>query len=315
MNNNLDNNLDNNLVVNEIDAAEVLRVIWKSKLIVLTISLLVAILTLIYSFSLPNLYKSKALLSPVAEKNSMNSAMQSYSGIASLAGINLSSPSGSNNAVKALDKLRSLSFFQDNIMPNIFLPDLMAIESWDASNNTIHYDDAIYDENKKMWIRDYEYPQTKIPSAQESFQVFIDNHLSVAEDSETFFVTIAIKHPSPYIAQEWTELIVKELNNFFRIKDKAEAQAAVNFLNAQLSQTTFNEVKLAIAELLQSKTQQLTLIEVNDFYVFDYIDPPAVMEKKSEPKRGLMLIIGAFFGGILGMIFALFRHYLTNKKT
>ena len=39
---------------------------------------------------------------------------------------------------------------------------------------------------------------------------------------------------------------------------------------------------MVIAQLLQHrKVQQLALIEVNDFYVFEYIDPPAAMEKKS----------------------------------
>ena len=56
----------------------------------------------------------------------------------------------------------------------------------------------------------------------------------------------------------------------------------MEYLNAQMSQTSFAQIRQVIAQLLQQKIQQLTLIEVRDFYVFDYIDPPAVMEFKSD---------------------------------
>jgi hypothetical protein len=49
--------------------------------------------------------------------------------------------------------------------------------------------------------------------------------------------------------------------------------------------TSLSEIKQVLAQLLQEETKKLTLIEANQSYVFDYIDPPAVMEKKSEPKR------------------------------
>ena len=60
-----------------------------------------------------------------------------------------------------------------------------------------------------------------------------------------------------------------------------------------MAQTSFSEIKLVIAQLLQQKMQQLTLIEASDFYVFEYIDPPAAMENKSEPSRAAICIIGA----------------------
>ena len=115
--------------------------------------------------------------------------------------------------------------------------------------------------------------------------------------------------------------IVKELNipdlkinNFFRIKDKEEAKASVTFLNAQIAQTNFSEIKQVIAQLLQQKTQQLTLIEVSDFYVFEYLDPPAVMERKSEPRRSLICIFGTFLGGLFSILIVIIRHYAFNTK-
>ena len=76
---------------------------------------------MLYSLSLPNIYQSKALLSPVGEQVSSNQSMNNLGGLASLAGFEVSNQGGGNSA-KAMEKLRTLSFFQDNIMPNIFLP-------------------------------------------------------------------------------------------------------------------------------------------------------------------------------------------------
>ena len=63
--------------------------------------------------------------------------------------------------------------------------------------------------------------------------------------------------------------------------------------------TGLSEIKQVLAQLLQEETKKLTLIEANQYYVFDYIDPPAVMEEKSEPKRALICIFMVLIlGGI-----------------
>ena len=37
--------------------------------------------------------------------------------------------------------------------------------------------------------------------------------MEVVQSQKTGFVTISFKHQSPYIAKEWTELVVNEINN------------------------------------------------------------------------------------------------------
>ena len=289
-----------------IDFRELFKVLWEGKLLVVAITSIFSIVAVIYSLSLPNIYQSKAYLSPVGEQVGTGQGMQGVGGLANLAGISLSPQAGGSKSIKAIEKLNSLSFFSENILPNIFLPDLMAIESWDESSNSIDYQKNTFDKETQTWIGE-------IPTAQQSYRAFNEN-LRIFKDELTGFVTIAVKHQSPYVAKEWTEIIVNELNDFFRAKDKIEAKAAINFLNAQIAQTSFTEIKQVIAQLLQEKTQQLTLIEVNDFYIFEYIDPPAVMEKKAEPTRLFICIVGAFLGAVLGVLIVLIRFYSREKK-
>ena len=263
---------------------------------------------------MPNIYESKALLVPVDSSSSIAGARGGYSSLAVMAGLNLSTVGDEGNSQKAINKISSLSFFENNILPNIYLPDLMALQSWDFRTNKVAYDKSIYDTNSKTWTRDYSYPQQQTPSAQESFKVFIDEHLLLSEDKKSGFITLSISHQSPFIAKQWVELIVNEVNSFYRQKDKLESEKAVTYLNQQILLTGLSEIKVVLAQLLQEETKKLTLVEANQYYVFDYIDPPAVMEKKSKPKRVLISMLGFLFGGMIGIIIVLIRQYVFSKK-
>lgn len=313
MENNPDNSKSSYSVTyteDEIDLRDFLKILWKGKLIILASSILILIFSIIYSLNLPNIYKSEALLSPVDAQSNMSGVMKNYGSLANLAGISLPSQSGDTNSIEAIYKVKSISFFKDHILPNIYMPNLMAIKSVDVEENIIKYDESIYNITTKAWVKNPKFSQTKanMPSIQESFKVFIEKHLIVTKDNDTGYVTIAVKHQSPYVAQTWTNLIVMELNNFFRLKDKEEAQEAMRYLNEQISQTSYAEIKQVIAGLIQSRIQQLTLIEATDFYVYDYIDPPVIMEDSYEPARLLICFMGAFIGSIIGIFIVFLRN-------
>ena len=123
-----------------------------------------------------------------------------------------------------------------------------------------------------------------------------------------------MKHQSPFLAKQWIELVVTEVNDFYRQKDKSESEKAVDYLNQQIANTGLSEIKQVIAELLREETQKLALIEANEYYVFDYIDPPAVMEENVLPNRVIIIIISIFLGGILSIFIVLFRHFKQNNS-
>jgi len=308
-------NKNQNNFDNEIDYQELFKTLLEGKLIIASVTAFVSTIAVIYSLLLPNIYESKALLVPVEPSSSLSGALGDLGGFAGFAGINIPSEVTQDNSAQAIKKLNSLSFFENSLFNNIHLPDLMAVKSWDYKTNTVIYDDDIYDIDTNTWVRDYSYPQKKIPSIQESFKIFTEEHLSISEDRKSGFITLSIRHQSPYLAKEWIELAVNEVNNFYRQKDKLKSEKSVNYLNQQILETSLSEVKEVLAKLLQEETKKLTLVEANTFYVFDYLDPPAVMEEKSDPKRALICILGALFGGALGIFLALMRRYFFRKNS
>lgn len=298
----------------DIDLKELFHALLQGKWVILSVTTFVSVIGVTYSLYLPNIYESKAVLIPVNQSSSISGALRGYSGLAGLAGINLPSGGNEGNSDKALQKIGSLSFFEKNLLSNIYLPNLMAVKSWDYKTNTLDYDKSIYNINSNAWVRDYSYPRQQTPTAQESFEVFKTKHLNLVSDKKSGFITLSIKHQSPFVAKQWVELIVSEINAYYSKKDKSESEKAVSYLSQQILMTSLSEIKLVMAELLQEETKKLTLIEANQFYVFEYIDPPVAMEMKSEPRRSLICILSALFGGMLGLFIVLMKHYFLRKS-
>ena len=66
-----------------------------------------------------------------------------------------------------------------------------------------------------------------------------------------------VKHQSPFVAKKWTELVVSQINTFYREKDKKEAEKTIKYLNEQVSKNSFSEIKQVLAELLQEQIQSM----------------------------------------------------------
>ena len=312
--NKVDNNLSNNDFGDEIDIREIFSVLSQGKKIIIYITGLLSIIGIIYSLLLPNIYESKALLASVEEDSSLTGALSNYGGLAALAGISLPSGTNDSNSIKAIEMMDSLSFFENNLLPKIFLPDLMAVDYWDQKTNSLIYDDEIFDISSNSWVREYSYPKKLIPSAQESFEAFEKEHFKISENKTSGFITLSVRHQSPFIAKKWVETVVEEINTFYRQKDKSDSEKTVAYLNEQILKTNLSEVKKVTAELLQREIQKLALVEVNEDYVFEYIYPAIAMEKKSEPSRLLIVIIFTLFGAILSMFIVLLTHYFFTEQ-
>ena len=312
----IDSNKHANDFDDEIDLRELFFVLVRGKWIISSMTAFLVIIGIIYSLSLPNIYQSEALLAPIDESSSLISgALGQYSGLAGLAGINLPTGDISKNHKKAIELMSSLNFFEKYLMPKIFLPDLMAIESWDDKKNIIIYDDSIFQKNSNTWVRDFSYPQKLIPSAQESLEAFKGGHLNILEDKNTGYITLSIKHQSPQIAKQWVQIIVEEVNSFYRQKDKESSEKAIIYLNKQMAKTNLTEIRQVTASLLEKEIQKLTLVEANEDYVFEYVYPPSVMEKKTEPNRSLIVILSLISGAFLGIFIVLIRHYFSKYKS
>jgi hypothetical protein len=293
----------------EIDLRELFGVLWRGKVLIVLVASIFAVLSIRYALYLPNIYRSEALLAPTQEQDSLTGAMQGLSGIAGLAGISL--PEGSaSQSDQALEVLTSRSFFTEKIYPSIHLPDLMADPRWDPETNTLSYDDDLYDAGRGQWVREVSFPYQVTPSAQESHDFFVSNVLNVSRTNETGFVTLSVNHVSPYIARDWVELMILEINEQFRARELEIALSSIAYLNNQIAVTSVVEVRQALSQLLQNQIQTSMLTDANPDYVFSVIDPPISPELKDSPRRSIIVILATLLGSMLSAVAVLVRHYV-----
>ena len=196
----MDDGTNNSNNSNDINIIELISYFWKKKLTIISITGIAAIISVIYSLSLPNIYTSSTLVAVANEKSSLSSKLGGYS---SIAGLGISIPRESNNSLEAIERIKSFDFFSEHFLPYIKLENLLAIKEWNPENNTILYDEKIFNNNSKKWIRE---KLPTIPSNQEAYREYKDI-LTIYEDNKTLFVTISIDHQSPHIAKKWVQLL------------------------------------------------------------------------------------------------------------
>ena len=291
----------------EIDVRELFSTLWLSKKFILILTGIFAVLSVIYSLSLTNLYTSQALLVPT----SLNSDSTSqYKALASVAGVNLGD--SSPDVTLAIAFINSKKIIRQLIKHESFLPDLMAAKKWHIKSNSIIYDDDLYDKKNKKWVREVDFPFQQVPSEQEAFALF-SKQINITEDKKNQLVTLSVEHISPSVAQQWTEWIIDEANTMVANLRIEEAESSINYLNEQIKLTPYAELRTIFFNLIQQNTQNMMLAKVSKQYALSIIDPPLIPEMKSNPQRALICILGTLLGGMLSLLIILVRKYGFSK--
>jgi LPS O-antigen subunit length determinant protein (WzzB/FepE family) len=190
----------------------------------------------------------------------------------------------------------------------------MATKSWESYGNTVVYNSEIYSEDTDTWLREVEAPRSPKPSIQEANQVF--NALFAIEQSkDSGMVKLSIEHLSPYVAKQWVDWLIEDINLIMKARDKQEAQRSIEYLEYQIIQTNLVEHKTLLYHLIEEQAKTLMFAEVRDEYVFKTIDPALVPEVKAKPKRALLVVLGTVFGGILAILIVLMRYFATKSQS
>lgn len=303
----------NNQNDDRVDLAELWQAIWAGKFLIVIISFIFAAISITYALSKPDIYKASILLAPAASEGGGGLAGLSgqFGGLASLAGINLGG-SGGDKTTLALEIIKSRSYIEKFITKHNLLLPLMGSESWDGANDELVYDNDLYDIDKNKWVREVKAPQTVEPSPWESFQAFSEL-LNVSQDKTTSMVTIELSFFSPTIAKKWLTWFVEDLNNFVREQDQQNSQNSIDYLTKQLEKTQLTNMETVFYQLIEEQTKNMMLTQVNKEYVLKTVDPSQVPDRKDQPKRALIVVLGTMLGGILSVLIVLIRYFSNSN--
>lgn len=275
----------------EINLYQIYLILWDKKLLILIITLSFALISVVYSLLMPNIYTSKTTLVPVKIEESLSSRLGSLSSFTAISGVNINYGAASKSQ-EAIARIESFDFFKNHFYPFIEVKNITAIKDWYPESNTIIYDNSLL---KKKF------------SDQQVYEIY-KNFLIISQDKVTQFVTISIDNKSPLIAKQLLDIIILNINESMRVIDIQNAQKAIDYLNESSKATNIQSLKDAISNLLEDQLQILMLASSSDSYIFKTLDPPIVPEVRSSPNRAIICI----FGTIFGFIFAIFLVFLVK---
>lgn len=299
----------NMLSNDEIELRQIVDILSINKLLILTISISSFIFGIIYSLSIEDEYSSSSLLKVSEENQTSSSFLDQYSGIASLAGINIPSSRGTNPSITAIEKIKSRDFLKHLLTFEGIRENLLAAVAFDPVTNKIIYDEKLFNPESKKWVRSKSYAsQSIIPSHLELYKKY-RSIVKVSIDDETGFVNISVKHYSPIFAEQFLSLIIDQINETSRNDDLENTVKSLTFLEGKIKTTNINEIKETLNLLITEQLKKQMLTNVSKDYILEPIDNPYIPELKSSPNRMIISLLFLIFGLISSIIWVLVRFF------
>jgi uncharacterized protein involved in exopolysaccharide biosynthesis len=260
----------------EMDLQTVVKTLWAGKLLITICTVVVAAGFFAYALLATPMYSSQASVQVRDEKRA--GLTSELGGLAALAGISV----GTQNQSKelALASLKSRVVIQRMIEEENLLQILYAHE-WDATN--------------KRW----RVPNP--PTPWKAYDLFTKKILKVSEDRKSGILTVSVEWSDPALAAAWVKALIARVNNFVNDATIREAELNLKFLDDQGKNTSVVELQKTIFAMMESEIKRLMLARNPETAPLRIIDPPLVSERRVSPQRGLILALGIFAGGLLGV--------------
>ena len=293
----------------EIDLRELFSVVWAGKILIVAITAVFALVSVGYALSLANQYKASAVVSPAQSGGSSLGAMAGQlGGLASLAGINIGSGE-SNETQEAMEIMQSWGFMEEFIQTHDLQVPIYAAIGWDKGSNSLKLDNELYDATSERWlIEDDESGENRAPSSWELYEKFRER-VAVSQDKKSGLINISVEYYSPQIAKQWVDLFIITINDYMRARKLEQVNRNIEYLTAQIDKTAIADMREVFYQLVEEQTKSKMLAEASPEYAFVTVSRAMVPEEKSQPKRALVCILGTLLGGMLSVLWVLFRRY------
>jgi uncharacterized protein involved in exopolysaccharide biosynthesis len=201
-----------------------------------------------------------------------------FSGIASLAGVDLTNLDAAGRKAQAVLKSRNLA--EEFIKRNGLTSEMMAGST-----------------KRTLW---------------RAVEVFRKRVVSFREEKRNGTTTVAIDWKDPAIAASWANGYVALANELLRTRVIDDSTRNIAFLNGQLARTNDVEIQHVMYKLIEEQTKNLMLASGRIDYAFTPVDRAVAPEIRVSPQRTLIVLGAIVFGLVLGGLVA-FLHDLSLR--
>ena len=299
----------------KIDFRSLYSILWHKKLTIIVITTFFIVLSIGYSLSLPNIYKSTMILAPTTSSGSNLSNLTSkYSNVARMAGISLPSTKEIDKVDMGIEIIKSLDFFKSFASKNNLFFELQASDGWNSQDNTLEINPAIYNTISNKWVYQDQFSVDGKPSIQSAHRDFL-NDLEIVIDPKTSFVIISFEHFSPHISKKLLDLLVLEINQKIKAEDIMVASNSIKFLKDEANKNKLTSISTAINKLIEQQIEVIAFANATPEFLLKSLSSPSAPEAKSSPNRPLIVILSIICGLLISLIIILIQYDGKPAKT
>ncbi len=293
-------NLPNKHFGTQLHISDIVKLLWGQKLLITGTIVLAAALSIWFALTTDEIYMAE--LRAIPSESSLTTDDNSLQSTLGLRMKGFSTAVGEyEKHLVAVQVLHSRNFILDFIQQHNLLPFIYGVKSWNPDTQALTWHEDIYNSRTGQWVTDAP------PTLQEATQLFILNNLKVSDNRDSRLLTIQVYHPSAILAAQWASLLIENLNNHMRNKQITEANEKLSFYQQQLAITLNPNTQDVIRQQIEEVSFTKLVINSQPHFLFEVIDPPMVPEKRAYPRRGLLVALGTFFGGILALLLAFIK--------
>jgi capsular polysaccharide biosynthesis protein len=279
-------------VVNQdlIDLYDFMGALRRRLILICAIGIVFAIIMGIVAHMMKPVYRTRATLDPVTSDTNPLTASTVSSSLSTLGGTLSTLVGGSSEVDRDIDEamtvLQSRAFTekflqQNNVMPLLF--------------------PKLWDERAGRWKDGVE-----APTLARGFEAFQKIRL-VDVDNDNEFVTLQIDWTDRIKAAEWTNGMIRMLNEDLRQRAIVAADASLTYLRDEFAKTDDTATREAISRLIESQLRQKMLATVTPEFELRFVDKAMVpdADRPVRPRKRIMEALGFVFGALVGVVVSL----------
>lgn len=262
----------------EISLFELWQVIWKRKIIILSLTAIIVTVTTIVSFAMKNVYRAEATITTVKMIST-------------------------NNGI----------FAQLNHRPTLSFPDPVTMQDlYNVINSNMIRKKVFYSHNLIPVLFG-----TKRKSSQKDIDglKMLAHGLKIKNNKKDETITVSFDWSDAKIAVQIVEYILQELSNEFTSTAKELSNERKTALEKQYAQTEDPHLRNQILYLIDEQDLISRMAEVKENFAFKIIDPPRSLPEKVKPKRVQMIALSFVVSLFTGIFLAFFLEYIEKART
>jgi len=293
----------------EIDLKELFNTILNNKFKIVAITFIITSLSILYTLTMPNSYKSLVILAPQEQSKGMS--LGGLSALAGIAGVNLEG--SSMDTFNSMKTILNDNSFQEMVIKNHNLTQKLTSKYMDKNLVFALGSRSVYDILKSD-------TENNTSQAQDLIMFNTINKLkkviSLTSDKKSGAIIMSVELHDRFLAKELLEIYLKESTSYLQTLDMKDINKKLQYYKNELDNINDIELKQQISQLISSLIQKKVLSSASEFYNVKVMTKPqaAFIKDKSKPKRALIVIVSFVTSIILSIFLIFFLEFLKKEE-